>query len=61
MAQRSTTTFHGPDNLYVQVGDVRADDDPIVKKYPHFFVDADTLTERVETATARPGVKRAAK
>ncbi len=57
MARRATTTFHAP-TATVHAGEVRADDDALVVAYPQFFEDPNTLTERVETAVARPGTKR---
>lgn len=58
-AVRATTTFHAPDNVTINQGDVLAGDDPIARKYASFFVSADELTRApVVTATARPGESR---
>ena len=53
---RAITTFHGPDYLVVEEGDLFAADDPIVKKYRNMFHPADEAVRRpVEAAVSRPG------
>ena len=58
---RATTTFHAPDNVTVNEGELFEATDPLVKKYGTFFAPADEMVRRsVETAVARPGVDRGA-
>lgn len=58
---RATTTFHAPDNVTVNEGELFESTDALVKKYGSFFVPADQVVRRsVETAVARPGVARGA-
>lgn len=53
---RATTTFHGPEHLFVREGDLMDGDDPVVKRYKNFFAPANqSIVRSVETATARPG------
>ena len=72
MLVRATTTFHAPDNVTVNQGDLLNDSDDLVTKYPSFFVPAEaTATTRarlaeaflapVEDTTSRPGARRGQK
>lgn len=56
-------TFHGPDRLTVVAGEVFADDDEAVRRWPDKFADPEEIAlsrrtrshSAVESATARPG------
>lgn len=61
---RSVTTIHFPDNVTVGEGSILDDNDPIVRRHPHFFEPVEAVAQRdagILDATARPGIRRGRK